>query len=174
MPVKEWLARYWRPERAGSGCPECPKHGQRWSCPPGVPDLDGYLGGRPQINLLAVRVSYTEEERAARDAETLRAIQARRYDHATNELMTAMRSLRALTPGAVLIGAGECRYCLRCTREQGLPCAYPEELTYSFSALGVDLGAMSEELFHWPLLWSKEGLPEYQVILCALVSDTLL
>lgn len=173
MAMEEWLERYWRPERAGQGCPECPEHGRRWSCPPGVPDLAQYLGGRPLINLLAARVRYTEEERSAHDAEAVRQIRERRYDHATNDLMTALRSLRALSPGSILIGSGECRYCLQCTRGQGLPCAYPEELAYSFSALGVDLSAMSAELFGWPLLWSAEGLPEYQVILCALVSDTM-
>lgn len=173
MPVGEWMERFWRPEPLRYACVGCPKMWKNWSCPPGVPELDAYIGDRTVINLIALRVNYTDEERALRDAEEVKTVRQARYDRATDTLMTAMRGLRALSPGSLLIGAGECRYCMQCTRPQGEPCAYPEEQAYSFSAFKVDLCAMAEELFQWPLLWAKEGLPEYEVILCALVSDTL-
>lgn len=125
LPVDEWLERFWKPEPLRYACVGCSKLGKNWSCTPGVPELDAYIGNRRVVNLIAVRVNYTDRERALRDADAVKAVRHARYDQATDTLMAAMRGLRALAPGSLLIGAGECRYCMQCTRPQGEPCAWP-------------------------------------------------
>lgn len=49
---------------------------------------------------------------------------------------------------------------------------HSEKMAYSFEALGIDVGALVNEYFAFPLLWYKKGtLPEYSAIVCGLLTN---
>jgi len=70
------------------------------------------------------------------------------------------------------ISLGSCRLCKPCKCKQGKPCAHPDKMSYSFEAMGVDVGALVEHFFKSTLLWYKpKCLPEYTSVVRGLLSS---
>jgi len=45
-------------------------------------------------------------------------------------------------------------------------------MTYSFEAMGVNVGSLVDEFFQKPLLWySQNNLPEYTSVVCGLLTN---
>lgn len=73
------------------------------------------------------------------------------------------------------ISTGSCRLCKPCKCKEGKPCAHPDVMAYSFEALGIDVGALVDRLFDYPLLWYRKGiLPEYTSVVCGLLTNDAL
>lgn len=73
------------------------------------------------------------------------------------------------------ISTGSCRCCKPCKFQSGEPCAHPKLMAYSFEALGIDVGALINVYFDYPLLWYKKGeLPEYTSVVCGLLTNETL
>lgn len=70
------------------------------------------------------------------------------------------------------ISTGSCRLCKPCKCQSGLPCAHPNEMAYSFEAMGVNVGAAVEHYFDSPLLWYRRGYPPpYAAVVCGLLTN---
>lgn len=70
------------------------------------------------------------------------------------------------------ISTGSCRLCKPCRCKVGEKCANPDSMTYSFEALGIDVGAMTEELLNFQLMWYKKGnLHQYTSVVAGLLSE---
>lgn len=81
-----------------------------------------------------------------------------------------MRTL-SLEYGAY-ISTGSCRLCKPCKYQSGLPCTHTEQMSYSFEALGINVGAVVERYFDAPLLWYRRGyLPPYTAVVCGLLTN---
>ena len=49
---------------------------------------------------------------------------------------------------------------------------HPDKMSFSFEALGVDVGALVKNYFNSELLWYKRGqLPKYTSIVCGLLTN---
>lgn len=70
------------------------------------------------------------------------------------------------------ISTGSCRRCKPCKLQSGEPCVHPLSMAYSFEALGIDVGALVDVYFDYPLLWyQKHELPEYTSVVCGLLTN---
>lgn len=174
IPVPKFFADYCKPEVFLPLCEKCPDYGRVWSCPPQAPDTAPFRVFRDAV-ILGVKVKYTEEARARalRSPEETEAVRVESYGFVKRRVIETLLRLEQIFPPSRTIAAGRCELCEHCTRLDGLPCRKPESLRYSFSALGFDLGRISEELLETPLLWAKEGLPAYNMAIYAFLTDRL-
>ena len=168
LPVSRWLSEYRFPARFRDACKACPDYGRVWSCPPGVPEAEAFFSPFSDVTLIAVRVIYSEEtRRAAASPEETEQLRKRCYGTVKKQLLATQLALEKQFPGTLSIAAGRCEQCERCTRPEGAPCRMPDRLRYSFSAFGFDLGKLALEQLSIRLLWSMEGLPEYDTAMAA-------
>lgn len=172
IPVPKFFENYCRPETFLPLCKDCPDYGRAWSCPPEPPDREIYKKFQIAM-LLGVKVIYSKEalERALISPEETEAVRVESYGYVKRRVIETLLALERQFPPSLTIAAGRCELCERCTRLDGLPCRKPESLRYSFSALGFDLGKISEELLETPLLWASRGLPRYNMAIYAFLTD---
>lgn len=170
MPVSDWLREYYRPEVFLDACKGCPNYGTRWSCPPLPQDTPSMVRPFSRIHLVGIKVVYDPQTRAAA-ATAAQADHIRRetYGRVKRALLEVLLEMESAIPGSWCIAAGECELCPVCSRAKGTPCVMPERMRYSFSGLGLDLTRIANEVLQMPLLWQKDGLPEYNVAIGALL-----
>lgn len=172
IPVSELFEKYCEPARILPLCEACPDYGRVWSCPPDGPGTALIRAFKTAV-ILGVKLSYTETAlaRALVSPEETEAVRVESYGFVKRQVIETLLQLEKLFPPSQTIAAGRCELCAQCARLEGLPCRKPESLRYSFSALGFDLGRVSEELLHTPLLWASRGLPAYQMAIYAFLTD---
>lgn len=173
LKVTEWIAEYCQPETFVPLCRECPEYQRNWSCPPGVPPVKEIAGKYRYVQAIGLKVIYEDWVRKEALTAPGRAEELREqsYGAAKKKMLQALLALEKVITPSQTIMAGCCVLCGRCARIDGKPCRHPEEMRYSFSGLGFDLGRISGELLEMPLLWQKEGLPEYNVAIAAFLHN---
>ena len=74
-------------------------------------------------------------------------------------------------PGSISLSAGSCSRCKGgCTRPQGKPCRFPDEIRYSIESLGGNVGMTIEKLMGLELEWMEEGkLPSHFILVNGLL-----
>ena len=169
ISMERLLAGYRTLGAAAEACGLCPNYGTVWSCPPGVPEAERYLKPFSGCFLIGVQVSYPEQLRKeTASAKEVQAVRDRAYERIKKQLFLTLLELEKQVPGGVCLGAGRCILCSRCERKEGKPCRFPKLRRYSVTAFGLDFARMAEEQLDMKLLWSLEGLPEYDVAVAAL------
>lgn len=164
------LDTYYDPVTFHTCCRGCPEHNRRWSCPSGVPDTREFFAPYSRVMLIGVKVRYAEDCRwESRLPGHLEPVRQRTYGRVKKMVHALQLAFEDCFPGAYSIAAGRCEQCAVCTRPSGQPCAKPDRMRYSFSAFRFDLGRLADEVLDMPLKWCAEGLPEYNVILCAML-----
>ena len=170
ISVQRLLDTYYDPVTFHACCRGCPDYEKRWSCPPGTPQTRTYFAPFSRAYLIGVKVVYTDACRAlSKRPELLEPVRQRTYGAVKKIVHELMLQLETCVPGSVSIAAGRCEQCETCTRVLGTPCVKPERMRYSFSAFRFDLSKIAEQELGMPLLWSMDGLPEYNVALTALL-----
>lgn len=168
-----FLEQYWQPETLLPLCKSCPHYGKVWSCPPGSPGGEG-LGRYKNAFIIGVKVIYSPEARARAlvSAEETERVRQETYGAAKKKVFRALLQTERKCAPALTVAAGRCELCPVCARESGLMCRNPWALRHSFSAYGFDLGRISQEVLGIPLLWAKQGLPEYNMAIYALMTNS--
>ena len=119
--------------------------------------------------LIAVKVKYPEETRTlAVSAAKAQEIRNQTYEKVKRNLLLTLLELEKEFPGGICIGAGRCILCSHCARQDGESCRYPKLRRYSITAFGFDFARMVRDLLGIELLWSPDGLPEYDVAVSGL------
>lgn len=144
----------------------CPNYNQKWSCPPFAPEFSGFAAGKEKLFIFYLRIGMAQyayiQNRYLRIKAANTMLKSR-----------ADRFLRTLAPmyGSYL-STGSCRLCKPCKCKLGQQCAHPDLMTYSFEALGVDVGRLVESYFEQPLLWYRPHfVPEYTSVVCGLLTN---
>lgn len=173
IPSAELFDKYCIPDKIVPLCRDCPDYARAWSCPPGIPNSDSFRR-YPYAAIVGVKVIYSDDAltQAADSPEAAEAVRADTYGKVKRKVLSALLSAEKLSPPSYTIAAGRCEICGRCARIDGLACRNPWALRYSFSALGFDLGRISEELLGIPLLWADKGLPPYNMAIYAFLSNS--
>lgn len=173
LDVETWKKKYCDPERFVPLCRACPAYHTRWSCPPGLPPLDEIIGENKEVKIIGLKVIYDQEEktRAMRSPEETQKVREETYTRVKRQLLEILLSIEKLMPGSVVIMAGGCLICPVCARVEGKPCRHPDKMRYSYSGLGFDLGRIAEEVLKVPLLWSRKGLPDYDVAIASFLHN---
>lgn len=171
VSVDDWLEKYCFPEKFLSACVACPDYNRVWSCPPCVPSSDDYIKPYKTAYIIGVKVIYSPETRTKANTPALtEELRAATYGNVKHTLLETLLCMEREFGNCITIAAGRCELCSECTRRSGLPCRTPEKLRYSFSAFGFDLTKISEALLETKLLWSPQGLPEYNMAIAALLT----
>jgi predicted metal-binding protein len=97
----------------------------------------------------------------------------------TNEIYIAARAALDAKLDAIanegknlcVLLAGRCLECDYCTREKQLPCIHPENMHLSLESMGFDVASISEDILGDKILWAKESLPEYIILVSAIFSQ---
>jgi predicted metal-binding protein len=146
----------------------CPNYKKKWSCPPFAPTYQHFVAGWKYQYICYMQIETNQFMYIKSDYLKIKA--------ANNILKSkADKYLRKIAVKyGKYISTGSCRLCKPCKCKIGKPCANPETKTYSYEALGIDVGALVELYFKSKLLWYRRGqLPEYTSIVCGLLSNEL-
>jgi len=147
----------------------CPNFGRKWSCPPFSPAYIDFATKRRYLYIWLIQIKMNQFTYIKNDYLKIKAANSILKSRADKYLREI-----ALKYG-VYISTGSCRFCKPCKRKIEQSCANPEKKTYSYEAMGIDVGTLVEKYFASKLLWYKRGqLPEYTSIVCGLLSNELI
>lgn len=136
----------------------CPNYGKCYSCPPDAPSFEAYVAGCENL-LVFMFCANLEGVRA--DFGVIDELLASKVDG-------IMRRLEK-TLGGRHIAARNCSICAVCKKQEGRPCAHPEEVRNCAVSLGIDCERLTRRLFGKSLSWRKgENSPKYLSFVCAL------
>lgn len=151
-------------------CQSCENYDNRWSCPPTSFQPEEYLAKFAQIIMIGTKVTYTHKAREVATTDELVASYSRRILKKAQKLISGqLLDLEQKFPGVKSCAAGSCPWCCKCTRPDNKPCKKPDHMRYSLDTFGLDLTSLCEHEFKWPLQWIKGALPEYQVLVSAIL-----
>lgn len=170
LPVERWIEEYCEPDKFAGSCEACPDYGKVWSCPPGFPNVKKIFAPFSRVHIIGMKVVYKNETRAAATTpEKTDRLRAATYGKAKRIFLESLLEVEKSVPGSWVLAAGRCELCERCGRIDGLPCRMPERMRYSITGFDFDLVRIAHDLLKEELLWSPEGLPEYNVAIAALL-----
>lgn len=110
----------------------CGKYGRNWMCPPDVGDIHAMMARAKSYKRAFVFQTIGQLEdsydfEGMMDAAEVHNSMAQRV---TDEVLPQL-------PGALVLGAGACRVCPRCAREDEQPCRFPQKAVASLESHGI-------------------------------------
>jgi predicted metal-binding protein len=167
--MPEFITRFRFAKRVTAYCQACPAYGKNWSCPPFGFDADELLARYNHVYLFGVKMAHDDKTRASADSpEKALMYSVRLMDNVNQKLLNILHSLESRYPGSRGASAGSCKICETCARTLEQPCRFPEKMRNSVESLGFDVSMISKELLGIELVWLKDSLPPYQVLVNAL------
>lgn len=166
IPTKG-LSVYEDKEKFCKLCEEgCANYARKWSCPPFAPHFTDYVLEWKKIFVFYLRIDLEQFSYIKNDYLKVKAANA----------ILKSRSDKFLRKMAEkhgkYISSGSCRFCKPCKCKSGSPCAHPNVMTYSFEAMGIDVGQLVSNYFQKPLLWYKPQCPpKYTSVVCGLLTN---
>ena len=144
----------------------CINYDKKWSCPPHSPNYRDFSAGWGYLFIFYARMGLAQFSYVKNDYMKIKAantVLKSRVDKFLRQMASKYGKY---------ISTGSCRLCKPCKRKTALPCAHPDLMTYSFEAMGVDVGKLVDEHFQKPLLWHETHcLPEYTSVVCGLLTN---
>ncbi len=172
VSVEEYLDQYVDVETFLKCCRECSAYNVKWSCPPYDFDVVDYWRQYQVFDLTAVKILF-DEAYAGRicTKEEQQEIFRKSVWKVKEELSKELFLREQKIPGSISLSAGSCMRCgENCSRREGKPCPFPEEMRYSIESLGGNVGQTISRLMGIELEWMEEGrLPHYFVLVCGLL-----
>lgn len=155
---REDLLKSYDPERVFGYCAACKNHGRLWTCPPHDRDPLKILGTFDAVVLYRWIVPFDRDDKLEL------------FDRSRKKMAASM--LVETGEGEMVLIAGECFACDRCTRIEGRPCAKPLEKRYSLESLGFDVQAVLARHFGEALLFPDDpDFPGYTLVGARILRD---
>lgn len=131
--VAELSAIRFRPEyREACAANACGMYGRCWMCPPDVGPVDKLIDRAQRYHsVLAYQTIHPLAD--SFDIDGMLAA-GKLHNRVAQHIGEAFKMMDFLH-----LGAGGCRYCVRCAKIDGLPCRFPEKALPSLEAYGVDV-----------------------------------
>lgn len=147
----------------------CPNYAHKWSCPPFAPSYTNFALKWKHLWILLIRTEMTQFSYIKNDYLKVKAAN-------TMLKSRADRFLRSMAEKhGACISTGSCRLCKPCKCKLKMPCAHPEQMAYSFEALGVNVSQLTEHFFAKQLLWYQtKQLPKYTAVVCGILTNEIL
>jgi len=144
----------------------CPNFKRKWSCPPYAPAFLDFVSKWEQLYVIFMYIDMVQFATIKNDYLKIKAANSLLKSRADKFLRRMAKRY------GHYISTGSCRLCKPCKHKIEMPCAHPGLMTYSFEAMGVDVGKLVNAYFQKPLLWYKYGqLPEYTSVVCGLLTN---
>jgi len=117
----------------------CGFYGACWTCPPDAGTIEELMEQAKQhTHTLVFQTVHPLE-----DSFDIEGMHEASVKH--NRLVQAVNSAaRAEYPGCLVLGAGTCGVCARCTKPDGEPCRFPEKAVVSLEACGIDVAQLAK------------------------------
>lgn len=165
MTVEELLSQYYDAEYFETFCRKCRNYGRLWSCPPYDFVPGKYLKNYGSLRILCTKIRLSDEWREEiitpeSMEEAMESIIAQVKSDTDRRLLDEERE----QAGRRMLSSGGCRLCTRCAREAGMPCRQRGKMRYSLESLGCDVTRLVKDKLGIELLWAKDRLPEYLVL----------
>lgn len=133
FPVSEIVTD--RAFREACAANQCGKYGKCWTCPPDVGDVDELIATLYQYKTCLLYQSISPLE----DSYDIEGMHEAGTRHAQMGRALGKQLLPQLGEKTLHLGAGGCRFCVRCAKQDDLPCRAPEEALSSLEAYGIDV-----------------------------------
>jgi predicted metal-binding protein len=167
--MRELITGFRFADRVMSYCADCPIYGKNWSCPPFDFDVEELLGRFNWVYLFGIKMIHGEETRRRVSAPQDALDYSMRLMHDVNlKMLDVLHDLERKYPLSRGASGGSCRICRVCARVDSLPCRFPDRMRNSVESLGFDVSMITERLLGLKLVWLKDALPPYQVLVNAL------
>ena len=118
----------------------CGKYGTCWMCPPDVGDIDRLIAQAKSYEHMMVfqSIGYLE------DSFDFEGMGEAAVQH--NRLTLAVAAaIPSVVKDPLILGAGACHICTRCTRADNKPCAHPKKAIPSLEAYGIAVSELAEK-----------------------------
>lgn len=143
----------------------CKNYNKKWSCPPLSPDYSFFSRGYQYLTLFVLCMEMEQFGHIKNGYLKVKAANVMMKSRIDRYLRTKLEMGR-------MISTGSCRLCRSCKLNLGCPCAHPEKMAYSFEALGVNVGALTDAVCNHKLLWYSPGkLPLYTSVVAGFLSN---
>ena len=117
----------------------CGFYGACWTCPPDAGTIEELME-RAKSHARALVFQTVHQLEDSFDIEGMHEASVRH-----NRLVQAVNSAARLEhPGCLVLGAGACGVCARCTKPDGEPCRFPEKAVVSLEACGIDVAQLAK------------------------------
>ena len=119
----------------------CGKYGTCWMCPPDVGDIDEMIAHAKEYEHIMVFQSIGQLE----DSFDFEGMQEAAVKHNALTLAVAEKiGIMEQMKNSLVLGAGACHICSRCTRLDVLPCAHPGKAIPSLEAYGIAVSELAK------------------------------
>lgn len=147
----------------------CVNYNVKWSCPPYSPSFYDYASAWNNLYVLYMRINTDQFSYIKNDYLKIKAANSILKSRADKFLSKMAKQF------GCYISTGSCRLCKPCKCKTNMPCVYPDKMTYSFEALGINVSAVVNMCFQEPLLWYKpKTLPKHTSVVCGLLTNNSL
>lgn len=144
----------------------CPNYSCKWSCPPFAPLFTDIALKWDKLYIIFMHADLSQFSYIKNDYLKVKAANSILKSRA-DQFIRKMADMHGRC-----ISTGSCRLCKPCKRKLNMPCAHPQIMSYSFEALGINVGQMVEDLFQKPLVWYKKRcLPQYTSVVCGILTN---
>lgn len=117
----------------------CGMYGQSWMCPPEVGEIHALIEEARQYQD-AVVFQTVDNLVDSYDFEGMMAAGDR-----MNRLLQEIRGLLPPRPETMLLGAGGCRMCQQCAKQENAPCRFPDLALASLEAYGINVSLLAQQ-----------------------------
>lgn len=169
----EQLKEYLKPEEFMEYCKACQYYGLIWACPPYAYDVTKLLEKHSYAYIMGSKLYIKDLGAGFQEllcSKDLNYVSNEIYSAIRAELDQQLRAIESLGQNLFVLYAGRCLVCQPCTREKGILCVYPEKQHLSLESMGFDVSSICQDILKDEILWGKEQLPEYFLLVSAVLS----
>ena len=116
----------------------CGRYGKSWTCPPDVGDIDEMISRAKTYSHMLIFQSIGQLKESY-DFDGMKAA-SRAHSKLTHELA---EKLKDVVSQLLPLGAGACRICPSCAKEENTPCRHPDRALASLEAYGIDVSKLA-------------------------------
>ena len=143
-------------------CKACPNYANRWACPPYDFDPMDIWKAYDRLLIAGYRLTFSEDRTEEEMTKALWEVK--------QKLSEELYAEEKKQPGSRSLSAGTCQLCRECSKPEGKPCRYPDQMRYSIESIGGNVGRTISKLCGIEIEWIEEGrLPEHFVLVGGLL-----
>jgi len=164
---------YYQPKKYLEYCKACQYYNKIWTCPPYDFDTSEILANYQYIYVMGSKLYIKDLGEDFKDLlahEDLEYVSNEIYSAARKVVDAKLLGIEEGNKDLKVLLAGRCLVCSPCTREGEHSCRYPDKMHFSLESLGFDVSSICEDLLGDKILWTKDSLPEYFLLVSVVLS----
>ena len=119
----------------------CGKYGKCWTCPPDAGNINDLINSLQAFSRVLIYQTVSELE----DSFDIEGMYEAGNRH--NKLLQSLMEIyneSTLGCKVMHLGAGGCKFCERCAKEDGIPCRFPDKAVSSLEAYGINVSELAK------------------------------